>query len=154
MNAAQSSDSKSGARKLNRQELAEILKTSTTIAVVGLSARRHRPGYTIPAYMQQQGYRIIPVNPNLKEALGEKAYASLRDIPEPVDIVNIFRRPEAVSPIVEDAIAIDARVVWMQLGVVNEEAAARAEAAGLRVVMDNCIGATHRRLTSGQPDHR
>src|SRR5438309_1002118 len=109
------------------QELRHILASSKTIAVVGLSDKPDRPSHSIPAYLQEQGYRIIPVNPNLTEALGEKAYASLRDIPEPVDVVEIFRAPEAVPPIVEDAIAIGAKVVWMQLGIVNEAAAARAE---------------------------
>jgi len=114
--------------------------------VVGLSDKPDRPNHTDPAYLQQQGYRIIPVNPNLTQALGEKAYASLRDIPEPVDMVQIFRPSEAVPPIVEDAIANGAKVIWMQLGIINEAAAARAEAAGLQVVMDTCMGATHRRL--------
>ena len=117
-----------------------------TIAVVGLSVKPDRPANTIPAYLQQQGYRIIPVNPNLTEALGEKAYASLRDIPGPVDVVEIFRRAEDVPPVVEDAIAIGAKVVWMQSGIVNEAAAAQAEAAGLQVVMDACMGETHRAL--------
>jgi predicted CoA-binding protein len=130
------------------QELGQILKETRTIATVGLSEKTDRPGYTIPAYLQRQGYRVIPVNPKLKEALGEKAYASLRDIPEPVDVVQIFRAPDAVPPIVEDAIAIGAKVVWMQLGIINEEAAARARAAGLKVVMDTCMGATHFSLRS------
>ncbi len=130
------------------EELRQILATTRTIAVVGLSSKPNRPGYTIPAYLQEQGYRIIPVNPNLSEALGEKAYANLREIPEPVDVVDIFRRAEDVPPIVEDAIAIGAKVVWMQLGIVNEAAAARAEAAGLTVVMDTCMGATHQLLRS------
>ena len=128
------------------EELAQILKETKTIATVGLSNKPDRPGYTIPAYLQQQGYRIIPVNPDLSEALGEKAYASLRDIPEPVDVVQIFRLPEAVPPIVEDAIAIGAKVVWMQLGIRNEAAAQRARAAGLQVVMNTCMGQTHRLL--------
>jgi uncharacterized protein len=127
-------------------KLGRILSTSKTIAVVGLSDRLDRPAYTVPAYLQQQGYRIIPVNPKLTEALGEKAYASLRDIPEPVDVVEIFRRPEDVPPIVQDAIAIGAKVVWMQSGIVNPAAAAQAEAAGLQVVMDTCMRATHRAL--------
>ena len=128
------------------EELRQILATTKTISVVGLSDKPDRPGHTIPAYLQRQGYRIIPVNPKLSQALSEKAYASLRDIPEPVDVVEIFRRAEDVPPIVEDAIAIGAKAVWMQLGIVNEEAAARAEAAGLTVVMDTCMGATHQRL--------
>ncbi len=128
------------------ERLAQILKDAKTIATVGLSAKPDRPGHAIPAYLQQQGYRIIPVNPNLSEALGEKAYASLRDIPEPVDVVQIFRPSEAVPPIVEDAIAIGAKVVWMQLGIRNEAAAQRARAAGLQVVMDTCMGEIHRLL--------
>jgi uncharacterized protein len=130
------------------EQLRQILATGKTIAVVGLSNKPDRPNHTVPAYLQQQGYRVIPVNPNLTEALGERAYASLRDIPEPVDVVEIFRPSEAVPPIVEDAIAVGAKVVWMQLGIVNEQAAARAEAAGLQVVMDTCMGETHRRLRS------
>ena len=132
--------------KPSMQEMSKILKTSHTIAVVGLSSKPNRPGYTIPAYLQEQGYRIIPVNPALTEVLGEKAYASLQDIPESVDIVQVFRRSEDVPPVVEEAIAIDAKVVWMQAGIVNEQAAARAREAGLRVVMDTCMGATHRAL--------
>jgi predicted CoA-binding protein len=129
-------------------ELRQILTATKTIAVVGLSDKPDRPSHTIPAYLQEQGYRIIPVNPKIAEALGEKAYASLRDIPEPVDVVEIFRKAEDVPPIVEDAIAIGAKVVWMQLGIINQEAAARAEAAGLIVVMDTCMGATHKLLRS------
>jgi predicted CoA-binding protein len=125
------------------EELRQILLTTKTIAVVGLSSTPERPGYRIPAYLQSQGYRILPVNPNLSRALGEKAYGSLADLPIPVDVVLIFRRSEHVPPIVEDAIAIGAKVVWMQSGIVNEEAAARAEAAGLTVVMDTCMGSTH-----------
>jgi uncharacterized protein len=128
------------------EKLKDILSTSKTIAVVGLSNKPNRPAQTVPAYLQQQGYRIIPVNPTLNEALGEKVYAGLRDIPEPVDVVEIFRRPEDVPEVVEDAIAIGAKVVWMQSGIVNEAAAARAQAAGLQVVMDACMGETHRAL--------
>lgn len=132
--------------EINWEQLRQMLKASKTIAVVGISNKPDRPGYTIPVYMQQQGYRIIPVNPNLTEVLGEKVYASLRDIPGPVDVVDIFRRAEDVPPIVEDAIAIGAKVVWMQLGIVNDAAAARARAAGLQVIMDTCIGETHQEL--------
>lgn len=127
-------------------QLRKILSTYKTIAVVGLSNKPDRPAYTVPAYLQQQGYRIIPVNPTITEALGEKAYGSLRDIPEPVDVVEIFRRAEDVPPVVDDAIAIGAKVVWMQSGIVNEAAAAQAEAAGLQVVMNACMSATHRAL--------
>jgi len=129
-------------------DLRQIFTETKTIAVVGLSDKPDRPSATIPAYLQAQGYKIIPVNPKLSEALGEKAYASLRDIPEPVDVVDIFRQAEEVPAIVEDAIAIGAKVVWMQLGIVNEEAAARARDAGLKVVMDSCMGATHQLLRS------
>ena len=127
-------------------ELRQILATAKTIAVVGLSHRSERPSYTVAAYLQRQGYRIIPVNPNLTEALGEKAYPNLRDIPERVDIVDVFRRSEHVPAAVEDAIAIGAKVLWLQIGVIHEEAAARAEAAGLTVVRDNCIAVSHRLL--------
>lgn len=128
------------------EKLRQILANNKTIAVVGLSRSPDRPSYTNSAYLQRQGYRIIAVNPNLTQALGEKAYATLCDIPEPVDLVDIFRRAEDVPPVVEDAIAIGAKVVWMQLGIVNDAAAAQARAAGLQVVMDTCLGATHRRL--------
>ena len=121
----------------------EILKSAKTIAVVGLSGRRFRPSYGVSEYMQDAGYRIIPVNPRETEVLGEKAYAKLEDIPEPVDIVNIFRRSEFVPDIVDAAIRIGAKSVWMQEGVIHEEAAAKAEAAGLSVVMDHCILKAH-----------
>ena len=123
-----------------------ILETVKTLAVVGLSSKKERPGYTVPAYMQQAGYRIIPVNPNLEQALGERAYPNLLAVPGPVDLVLIFRRSEHVPPVVQQAIDIGAKVVWMQLGIVHEAAAARARAAGLEVVMDSCIMVDHRRL--------
>lgn len=123
-----------------------ILQTVKTLAVVGLSSNHNRAGYTVPAYMQAAGYRIIPVNPNLEQALGEPAYPDLRAVPEPVDLVLIFRRPEFVEPVVEQAIAIGAGVVWMQLGITQPEAAAKARAAGLEVVQDSCIMVEHRRL--------
>ena len=121
----------------------ELLKTSRTIAVVGLSSRRFRPSYGVAQYMQQNGYRIIPVNPFEQQVLGEKCYPDLDSVPDPVDIVNIFRRSEFVPDIVEAAIRIGARAVWMQEGVVHPEAAARAAAAGLTVVMDRCILKDH-----------
>jgi len=127
-------------------DVQRILETTKTIAVVGLSDKPDRDSYQVAAYLQQQGYRIIPVNPRAKEVLGEKAYASLREIPEPVEVVQIFRRSEEVLPIVEDAIAAGAKVIWMQSGIVNEEAAARAEAAGLKVIMDACMRSAHRTL--------
>ena len=126
-----------------------ILEQVKVIAVVGLSRRESRPGYYVPAYMHEAGYRIIPVNPYLEEALGEKAYPDLLSIPEPVDMVVIFRRSEDIPPVVDEAIEIGAKVVWMQLGIVNEEAAAKARAAGLEVVMNSCIKIDHQRLFGG-----
>ena len=117
----------------------EILGTSKTIAVVGLSSRRIRPSYGVAEYLKTAGYRIIPVNPNETEVLGEKSYARLEDIPEHVDIVDIFRRSEFVPEIVESAIRIGARAVWMQEGVTHAEGAERARRAGLLVVMNTCI---------------
>jgi uncharacterized protein len=127
----------------------ELLKACHTIAVVGLSSKRWRPSYGVAEYMQHNGYRIIPVNPGETAVLGEPSYATLEAIPERVDIVDIFRRPEFVPEIVESAIRIGARVVWMQEGVVDEAAAGRARAAGLTVVMDRCILKEHRRLAFG-----
>jgi len=121
-----------------------MLKSARTIAVVGLSSKRYRPSYGVAAYMQSAGYRIIPVNPNETEVLGEKCYARLEDIPEKIDIVDIFRRSELVPEVVESAIRIGAKAVWMQEGVVDEEAARRAREAGLEVVMDLCILKEHR----------
>lgn len=123
----------------------ELLSNSKTIAVVGLSSDPFRPSYGVSEYMRQAGYRIIPVNPKEAEVLGEKAYAKLSDIPFPVDIVNIFRRPVDVPPVVNDAIAMGAKSIWMQSGIVHEESARQAEAAGLTVVMDRCIMVEHRR---------
>jgi predicted CoA-binding protein len=126
--------------------IADILGAARTIAVVGLSAKRFRPSHGVAEYLQRAGYRIIPVNPNIAEVLGEKSYASLDAVPEPVDIVDIFRRPEHVPAIVEAAIRKGAKTIWMQEGVVHEDAARRAESAGLTVVMDRCILKDHRRL--------
>lgn len=123
-----------------------LLRESKTIAVVGLSSRRSRPSFGVSEYMQSQGYRIIPVNPNEAEILGEKSWATLEEIPEPVDIVDIFRRSESVPEIVEAAIRIGAKGIWMQEGVVNEDAAAKARDAGLEVVMDRCILKEHRKM--------
>jgi uncharacterized protein len=123
-----------------------LLRNAKTIAVVGLSSRRSRPSYGVSEYMQSSGYRIIPVNPNETEILGEKAYASLDEVPGPVDIVDIFRRPEGVPEIVDAAIRIGAKGIWMQEGVFHEEAAARARAAGLEVIMDKCILKEHRKM--------
>lgn len=129
--------------------IADILRSSKTIAVVGLSSRRIRPSFGVAAYMKSAGYRIIPVNPNEKEVLGEKAYARLEDIPERVDIVDIFRRSEFVPGIVDSAIRIGARAIWMQEGVIHPEAAERARRAGLWVIMDACISQEHARISRG-----
>jgi predicted CoA-binding protein len=129
--------------------LRRILRESRTIAVVGLSADWFRPSYFAAKYMQEHGYRIIPVNPRYGEILGEKCYASLRDAPEKVDIVDVFRKTADVMPIAEDAIAVGARVLWQQLGVKNEAAAARARAAGLETVLDRCVKIEHGRLFGG-----
>jgi predicted CoA-binding protein len=124
----------------------DLLRDGKTIAVVGLSGKKYRPSYGVAEYMKREGYRIIPVNPNETEVLGEKSYARLEDIPEHIDIVDIFRRSEFVGPVVDAAIQIGARVIWMQEGVVHEEAAQKARAAGLAVVMDRCILKEHMRL--------
>jgi predicted CoA-binding protein len=128
------------------KQISEILRISRTIAVVGLSAKRYRPSYGVAEYMQRAGYRIIPVNPHEAEILGEKCYADVESVPERIDIVDIFRRSEHVPEIVEAAIRKGAKVVWMQEGVIHEEAARRAREAGLEVVMDRCILKDHRRL--------
>ncbi len=125
-------------------ETREILAAAKVIAIVGLSDKPDRDSFGVAAYLQRAGYRIVPVNPAVKEVLGEKSYAHLRDIPFAVDVVDIFRRPDAVPEIVDSAIEIGAKAVWMQLGVVHEAAAAKARAAGLRVVMDRCIAVEHR----------
>jgi predicted CoA-binding protein len=123
----------------------KILDGTRTIAVVGLSSRPERAGYYVPAYLQEQGYRIIPVNPFLEgEVLGEKPYPDLASVPEPVDLVLLFRQSEAVPPFAEEAIRIGAKAVWMQLGIAHPEAAERARAAGLAVVMDRCMLVEHR----------
>jgi predicted CoA-binding protein len=123
----------------------KILDSVETIAVVGLSSKPGRPGRYVPAYLQQQGYRIIPVNPGLVAALGEKAYPALKAIPEPVDLVLLFQRSENVPPFVDEAIEMGAKGVWMQSGIAHEQAAQKARAAGLAVVMDACMMVEHRR---------
>jgi hypothetical protein len=129
--------------------LRRILKDSRVIAVVGLSADWYRPSYFAAKYMQEHGYRVIPVNPKYDAILGEKCYRSVRDIPERVDVVDVFRKTEDVMPIAEDAIAIGAKVLWQQLGVKNETAAAKARAAGLETVLDRCVKIEHGRLFGG-----
>ena len=135
----------------NDQTMKEILLSTKTIASVGLSANPEKESYGIVSYLKAQGYRIIPVNPTATEILGEKAYPDLESIPEKVDVVQVFRKPEDVPPVVESAIRIGAKVVWMQEGISHEEAAAKARAAGLQVVMDACMRATHRRLIGPKP---
>ena len=121
----------------------KILRSARTIAVVGLSPDPRRPSHGVARYLQRAGYRIIPVNPNVDEVLGERAYPSLRQISQPVDVVDVFRRSEFVGPIVDDAIAIKASALWLQDGVIDEDAAARARASGLDVVMDDCMMRRH-----------
>ena len=131
------------------KSIAETLQKARTIAVVGLSSKRYRPSYGVAEYLQRAGYRIIPVNPNEREVLGEKAYPNLDAVPEAVDVVDIFRRPEFVPGIVEAAIRKGAKTVWMQEGVVNQDAARRAREAGLSVVMDRCILKEHWKVAAG-----
>src|SRR5262245_48469322 len=128
---------------INSPEAIERGLAGKTIAIVGLSSQPDSPSLRIARYLKEHGYRVIPVNPNEQMVLDEKAYPSLRDVPEPVDVVDIFRRPDAVPEIVEEAIEIGAPVVWMQLGIVNEDAAQRAHEAGLAVVMDHCMRQEH-----------
>ncbi|MBI2867849.1 MAG: CoA-binding protein [Chloroflexi bacterium] len=130
------------------RSIEQILKQSKNIAIVGLSPNPERPSYGVGLYLQQQGYRVIPVNPTIPEVLGEKSYPSLSAIPEYVDMVDIFRRVEDVPPIVDEAIAKGARVVWMQEGIVHEGAARKAQVAGLDVVMDRCTMKEHKVLKS------
>jgi predicted CoA-binding protein len=129
--------------------LRRILRQSKTIAVVGLSANWWRPSFFAAKYMQEHGYRMIPVNPQYPHVLGQKCYASLKEIPEKIDIVDCFRRSEDIAPIADEAIAIGAKVLWMQLGVINHEAADKARKAGLDVVMDRCVKIEHARLFGG-----
>jgi len=123
----------------------ELLRKYKTIAVVGLSSNPMRPSYGVTEYIQGAGYRIIPVNPNETEVLGERSYARLEDVPEKIEIVNVFRRAEEVPPVVESAIRVGAKVVWMQMGIENEEAAEKARSAGLVAIEDACILVEHRR---------
>ena len=133
---------------MERPDIKEILTSYKTIAVVGLSPDQGKPSHEVAAYLKRVGYRIIPVNPACQEVFGERCYATLADIPEAVEIVDIFRRSEFVPEIVDQAIAKGAKVVWMQEGVVNEAAAAKAEAAGLAVVMDRCLLKEHAKVRS------
>lgn len=126
--------------------LREILNDSRVIAVVGLSDKPDRDSFRVAAYLKEQGYRIIPVNPKADEILGEKSYPDLKSIPEPVDVVDVFRRPEFATAIADEAIGIGAKTLWLQLGISNDEAAKKAEDAGLKVVQDACLKVEHSRL--------
>jgi len=131
------------ARNPSNEEIARLLSEATTVAVVGASTDPDRPSYGIMQKLESVGYRVIPVNPRWSEVLGKRSYASLRDIPDRVDIVDVLRRAEYTPAIADDAVAIGAKALWLQAGIINEEAADRAEAGGLMVVMDACIGTMH-----------
>ncbi len=128
------------------EEIKQLMASAKKIAVVGLSRDPNKDSYRVAKYLQDHGYKIIPVNPTISDVLGEKAYPSLKEVPGPVDIVDVFRRPEDVPPIAEAAAGIKARALWMQLGIVNEDAAKTAADAGLKVVMDRCLKVEHGRL--------
>lgn len=131
------------------QRMRDILTSTKTIASVGLSSNQEKESYWIALYLKEQGYRIIPVNPTATEILGEKAYPDLSSVPDKVDVVQVFRKPEDVPPVVDEAIKIGAKVIWMQEGIRHDIAAHKARDAGLQVVMDACMRATHRRLMIG-----
>lgn len=135
----------------NDDALKEILLSAKTIASVGLSSNQEKESYGVASYLKEQGYRVIPVNPTAAEILGEKAYPDLQSVPEKIDVVQVFRKPEDVPPVVDDAIKAGAKVIWMQEGIVNEEAAQNARDAGLQVVMDACMRASHKRLIGAPP---
>jgi hypothetical protein len=136
------------------EPIPRILAATRVIAVVGLSDNPARDSYQVAEYLRRSGYRVIPVNPRLRDWQGERAYASLREVPEPIDLVDVFRRSEAVPAVVEEAIAVGAKTVWMQEGVVHAAAAARAREAGLDVVMDRCILKEHLKLRRPTPGSR
>jgi predicted CoA-binding protein len=131
--------------------LKEILQSAKTIASVGVSSNPNKESYRIASYLKAQGYRVIPVNPTVSEIMGETSYPDLQSIPEKIDVVQVFRKPEDVPPVVDDAIQAGAKVVWMQEGIVHEDAAQKAQEAGLQVVMDTCMRAAHRSLIGAQP---
>jgi predicted CoA-binding protein len=133
---------------MTQDEVADLLKKAKTIAVVGLSSSPLRPSYGVAAYLQAQGYRIIPVNPTIKGALGEKAYASLTEVPEKIDIVDVFRRSEFVPGVVDEAIKLKLPAIWLQEGVSHRQAADKARKAGMFVMMDRCILKEHRKRFS------
>ena len=130
---------------MSREEIDEMFRSVKVIAVVGLSRSKEAPSHIVASYMQDQGYRIIPVRPAVEELLGEKCYERLEDVPEKIDVVNVFRRSEEVPDIVESAIAIGAKIIWAQEGVVNRLAAVRAHEAGLKVIMGKCLMKEHKR---------
>lgn len=134
--------------EVGSDEIAAILRDYRTIAVVGLSPDPGRPSHQVARYLQAQGYRIIPINPQCQEVLGEKCYPSLQDVPGPVEVVDIFRQTEAIPGIVAEAIAMGAKVVWMQLGLEHSQAAAQARTAGLKVVMNRCLKVEHARIAA------
>ena len=127
-------------------DIEKIIRESRNIAVVGISNKLGRPSLTVASYLKGQGYRIIPVNPTIQDVNGERCYPDLTSIPEKVDVVDIFRKPEDVLPVVEEAVRVGAKAIWMQEGIVNEEAASKAREAGLQVVMDKCMLKEHSRL--------
>ena len=131
------------------ETLKRILQTSKSIAMVGLSDKWHRPSYFVAKYLLERGFQVIPVNPGHKEIMGQKCYPTLEDIPDQVDMVDLFQRPDRVMPFVESAIEMQVRFIWMQLGIVNEEAAAKARARGIEVVMDRCLKIEYARLFGG-----
>jgi predicted CoA-binding protein len=133
---------------MTQDEVADLLKKAKTIAVVGLSSSPLRPSYGVAAYLQAQGYRIIPINPTIKGALGEKAYASLAEVPEKIDIVDVFRRSEFVPGVVDEAIKLKLPAIWLQEGVSHQQAADKARKAGMFVMMDRCILKEHRKRFS------
>ncbi|HZB96876.1 MAG TPA: CoA-binding protein [Herpetosiphonaceae bacterium] len=135
---------------MDDETLRQALIGARNIAVVGLSDRPSRPSYGVARYLKEQGYRIIPVNPNITEVLGEKAYPDLTSVPDAIDLVDIFRRSSQVGPVVDEAISKGVQTIWMQLGIVDEAAAARARAAGITVIMNRCTLIEHRRLVGEQ----
>lgn len=130
----------------NDQMMKEILRSAKTVATVGLSSNPEKDSYSVAQYLKTQGYRVIPVNPTATEILGETSYPDLESVPEKIDVVQVFRKPEDVPPVAESAVKVGAKAVWMQEGIINEEAAQKARAAGLQVVMDACMRETHKRL--------
>ena len=131
-----------------QQTIEKILRTAKVIATVGFSSDPEKPAHKVPSYLQEQGYRVIPVNPRMEEAIGEKAYGSIADVPDAIDVVQIFRPSDEVGPIVDEAISAGAKAVWMQIGITDDAAADRARAAGLDVVMNQCMKVQHTRWSS------